>query len=162
MDLAKVESRLREYARQKGITALYVFGSAARGELTQLSDIDLAVLLPQDADPADLFDKRWKMTLDLMGILGTDAVDLVLLNQAPPLLCHRIITEGKLVYSRDEREHLRFEVRKILEYLDFKPILELQSQYMRRRLKEGKFGTRPHYRRTAAQKTEGPEANADV
>jgi len=152
MDLAMMENKLREYARRKGIVALYLFGSAACDKLTKISDIDIAVLLSQDAESADLFERRLQMTLDLMELLSTDDVDLVILNQAPPLLCHRVITEGKIIYCRDDAERVRFETRKILEYLDFKPILELQSAYMRRRLKEGKFGHRPHYRRTATEK----------
>lgn len=152
MDLANMENKLKEYAQQKEIAALYLFGSAARGQLTPLSDIDIAVLLSPEADSANLFNRRLKMTVDLMKVLDTDHVDLVILNQAPPLLCHRVITEGQIIYCRDDAERVRFETRKILEYLDFKPVLELQGEYMRRRLKEGKFGTRPRYRRTAAEK----------
>ncbi len=149
--LIERKRKLKEYARRKGVVALYLFGSVAQGRATQLSDVDIAVLLPR-VNAMDLFKKRLQMIVDLMKILNEDDVDLVVLNEAPPLLCHRIITEGELVYSRDEKERIRFEARKVLEYLDFKPILELQHAYMRRRLKEGRFGYRPRYRRTATEK----------
>jgi hypothetical protein len=149
--LIERKRKLKEYARRKGIVALYLFGSVVQGRATQLSDVDIAVLLPH-ASAANLFEKRLQMIVDLMEILNEDDVDLVILNEAPPLLCHRIITEGELVHSCDEKERVRFEARKVLEYLDFKPILELQHAYMRRRLKEGKFGYRPRYRRTAIEK----------
>ena len=149
--LLEAKDELRKYAQRRGIVALYLFGSVAQGRATRLSDIDIAVLLPHE-DAENLFEKRLQLIVDLMELLGESNVDLVVLNEAPPLLCHRILTEGELLYSRDEGERARFEARKVLEYLDFKPVLELQHAYMRRRLKEGRFGYRPRYRRTATEK----------
>ena len=149
--LIERKRKLKEYAEKRGLVALYLFGSVAQGRATRLSDVDIAVLLPH-GDAANLFEKRLRLVVDLMELLGESDVDLVVLNEAPPLLCHRILTEGELIYARDEGERARFEARKVLEYLDFKPVLELQHAYMRRRLKEGQFGHRPRYRRTAAEK----------
>ena len=151
--LEEKRQRLKEYAERRDIVALYLFGSVAQGRATRISDVDIAVLLHhEEAETENLFEKRLRLIVDLMELLGESNVDLVVLNEAPPLLCHRILTEGELLYSRDEGERARFEARKVLEYLDFKPVLELQHAYMRRRLKEGKFGHRPRYRRTAAEK----------
>ena len=149
--LIERKRKLKEYAEKRGLVALYLFGSVAQGRATRLSDVDIAVLLPHE-DVENLFEKRLRLVVDLMELLEESDVDLVVLNEAPPLLAHRILTEGELLYSRDEGERARFEARKVLEYLDFKPVLELQHAYMRRRLKEGKFGHRPRYRRTAAEK----------
>ncbi len=149
--LIERKRKLKEYAEKRGLVALYLFGSVAQGRTTRLSDVDIAVLLPHE-DVENLFEKRFRLVVDLMELLEESDVDLVVLNEAPPLLAHRILTEGELLYSRDEGERARFEARKVLEYLDFKPVLELQHAYMRRRLKEGKFGHRPRYRRTAAEK----------
>ena len=57
----------------------YLFGGLARGEPKPLSDVDIAVYLEDTADPLSI-------KLDLIGIiteaLGTDEVDLVILNRA--------------------------------------------------------------------------------
>ncbi len=149
MKLVELEERLARYAHEKGLIALYLFGSAARGETSKLSDIDVAVLLPEDVK--DYFDTRLQMTLDLMSLLSADKIDLVILNQAPPLLKYQVVTGGKVLHSRDDKARQRFENRAILEYLDFKPILELRFEYLKSRLEEGTFGVRPSYRSRTAE-----------
>jgi predicted nucleotidyltransferase len=144
--MAELDQKLAQYARGQEIIALYLFGSAATGTQTPLSDIDIAVLLPEDIPVHQYFDRRLQMTLDLMQLLGAKEVDLVILNQAPPLLKHQVISHGKVIYCRDEPQRSRFEARALLEYLDFKPILDLQFEYLKRRLREGKFGVRSGHR----------------
>ena len=82
------------------------------------------------------------MIAELSDLLKTDEIDLVILNRASPLLAHRVITRGKLVFVRDDIRRTRFEARAIQEYLDTKPLYELESRYMRERIKEGRFGDR--------------------
>lgn len=143
MSLRSMEEKLRRYARAKGVEALYLFGSTASGRRTPLSDVDVAVLLPEHVPQEEYLEQRLGMIAELSELLGTDAVDLVILNLAPPLLVHRVITRGKLVYARDDLRRTRFEARAIQEYLDLKPLYELERRYLRERIKEGKFGVRP-------------------
>lgn len=143
MDLRSMEEKLRGYARAKGVEALYLFGSTASGRRTPLSDVDVAVLLPEHVPQEEYLEQRLGMIAELSELLGTNAVDLVILNLAPPLLVHRVITRGKLVYARDDLRRTRFEARAIQEYLDLKPLYELERRYLRERIKEGKFGVRP-------------------
>ncbi len=169
MELTELQEKLVEYARAKGVAVLYLFGSAAHGQMGKLSDIDVAVLLPErepsppegegskgrgrkEIADEEYFDTRLQMTLELMELLGTSEVDLVILNQAPPLLKYNVVAGGKALYSRDDRERGRFESRAIVEYLDFKPILDVQFEYLKRRLKEGRFGVRPQYRPRTLEK----------
>lgn len=65
-------SILREVAENRGFTHLCVFGSAARGDDTTESDVDLLVTPP---DGADLFDMI-HLEESLAAILGRD-IDLV-------------------------------------------------------------------------------------
>jgi len=143
VSLRSMEEKLRRYARAKGVEALYLFGSTASGRRTPLSDVDVAVLLPEHVPQEEYLEQRLGMIAELSELLGTDAVDLVILNLAPPLLVHRVITRGKLVYARDDLRRTRFEARAIQEYLDLKPLYELERRYLRERIKEGKFGVRP-------------------
>ncbi len=143
MKLAELKKKIAAYAAKEGLIAVYLFGSTASGKRHQLSDLDIAVLL--SIPPADYFSKRLQMTVDLMKLLRQDEVDLVILNQAPPLLQYQVITQGKIIYCRDALAKARFEAHAIVQYLDFKPILDLQFEHLKRRLKEGKFGVRPRY-----------------
>lgn len=151
MELKEMERGLAEYAAERPILALYLFGSAAWDRRTRLSDIDIAVLLPEDVPKEEYFDRRLEMTVELTRLLKESDVDLVVLNEAPPLLKHRVVTGGRVVFCRDERARNRFEARAILEYLDFKPVLDLQYQCLKRRLEEGRFGVRPRYHKVTAR-----------
>jgi predicted nucleotidyltransferase len=149
MNPKETERKLADYAVGKDICVLYLFGSAATGRRTALSDIDIAVLLPASVAGVEYFDRRLEMTVELMGVLGENKIDLVILNEAPPLLRQRVVTSGTVIYCRDEKERNGFEARAILEYLDFKPVLDLQYQYLKERLQEGRFGVRPRYHKVA-------------
>jgi hypothetical protein len=53
-----------------------------------------------------------------------DDIDVVILNDAYPLLEHRIIRDGKIIFSIDEKKRIDYEVKAVMRYLDFKPLLE--------------------------------------
>jgi hypothetical protein len=74
--------------------------------------------------------------------LHSDEVDLVILNDAPPLLSHRVLRDGLLLLERSRTERVRFETRAVLEYLDTKPLRKELELGVRRRLAEGTFGRR--------------------
>jgi len=142
MDLQELERKLRVYAHGKEIEALYLFGSTVAGGRTPLSDLDVAVLLPEGVPRERYLELRLRMIAELSDLLDTDRVDLVILNQAPPLLAHRVVTRGRLIWARDDITRTRFEARAIQEYLDLKPLYELERRYMAERIKEGRFGVR--------------------
>jgi hypothetical protein len=83
MSLLSFEVLHRVFERYDRIVLAYLFGSLARGQETGLSDVDIAVLL-EDL-PTDLLGFTLKLIDELSVILG-DRVDLVFLNEAPPLL----------------------------------------------------------------------------
>jgi len=96
----------------------YIFGSVARGTAHGLSDVDIAVYL---RDPST------ESYLKLLGRLPTRAckeLDVVLLNTAPPLLCYRIIKEGKLLFARDRSLLSSFIYTNLLEALEIKESME--------------------------------------
>jgi len=97
----------------------YLFGSHAKGEATELSDVDLAVSFDVGADAR----KAQGELLDaLVRELETDRIDLVLLEDVPPPLAFRIIRDGERLVARDPREDVSFRTRTIWRYLDFKPL----------------------------------------
>ena len=106
----------------------YLFGSQAKGTAGPLSDIDIAVYLDEEAAADKRFDSRLEVLGELTDLYKTDQVDLVVLNDAPPLLAHRILKEGLLVFSDNEKVRLEYEVKAVLQYLDWKPYLDKYTQ----------------------------------
>jgi predicted nucleotidyltransferase len=100
-----VESRLAAFfasASQPGIVSVYLFGSHAAGRAHRESDVDVGVLLDWAMHPsaAGRFDVRLALAGELPARLGSPA-DVVILNDAPPGLGRRIVTDGVRVYLRD-------------------------------------------------------------
>ncbi|MFW6111108.1 MAG: type VII toxin-antitoxin system MntA family adenylyltransferase antitoxin [Thermoproteota archaeon] len=106
--------------RQEHVMVAYLFGSRVKGGVGVLSDIDIAVLLDGKLDKQEIFDLRLKLINCLSSILKTDNIDVVVMNIAPLSLNYNIISEGKILHSKDDRERVRFETRILSRYLDRK------------------------------------------
>ena len=103
------------------LLAAYLFGSAARGTDSSTSDVDVGILL-RTAPSGELNDLRFALEGDLERALGR-TTQVVVLNNAPPDLVHRVLRDGRLLLDRDPAARIRFEVRARNEYFDLLPIL---------------------------------------
>ena len=126
-ELARILSALASYfAGRPGVQAAWLFGSHCAGRSHRESDIDVAVLLehPRFPDARARFEARVAMTTDLIALLHQNEVDLVVLNDAPPLFARRIVLDGRRVHCSDaEAEHaFRRDVQ--LRAADIAPFLE--------------------------------------
>lgn len=109
------------------LVAAYLFGSVSRGTATAKSDVDIGILL-QFTPPGRLQDLRSVLERQLERSLSR-RVQVVVLNQAPADLVHRVLRDGRLLIDRDRAARIRFEVRVRNEYFDLVPIL---NRYRRR------------------------------
>jgi hypothetical protein len=114
----------------------YLFGSHAHGRAGAESDIDLGIQVTREAAMhahatlARIFDRLGRAA-------PSDRLDLVLLNDAPSLLRHRILTNGKLLFAREPEARLRFATRAIRDYQDMQFRREFFYRERLKRLKEG-------------------------
>jgi uncharacterized protein len=103
-----------------GAAAVYLFGSVARGEATEASDVDVAVLFGQAPEPS-LSGAGLTLEGEIERHLGRP-VDLVTLNRASADLVHRVLRDGVLVFDGDRLRRQRFEVDKRNEFFDLEPV----------------------------------------
>jgi uncharacterized protein len=116
-----IKARIANIAAQyEGVAAVYLFGSRAEGRVTPLSDLDIAVLL----DPREkhsFVNLRFALYADFCRILGTNDVDLTLLNTMDNLMiAEEIIRHGVLVYDGCPDLRQEFEQKFLHRALDFK------------------------------------------
>lgn len=128
--------RYLEEARPEGLVAVYLFGSHARGAAHRESDVDLGLLLDWEAYPsrAARFERRVQLISALGHAAGRNDVDAVVLNDGPPHLARRIVTEGDRLLCWDpdaERAFLR-DVQ--LRAADLDPFLRRMRQIKLRAL----------------------------
>lgn len=101
----------------------YLFGSQASGRAQAYSDIDVAVFVARD-HPLDAdFGYQAELTAFLMGALATNAIDVVVLNRAGPLLYHRVLAHGVRLLSRDLPATTTREGHAMSRYCDYLPQL---------------------------------------
>jgi uncharacterized protein len=134
--------RLRDALDQDGVAAAYVFGSQARGNPGPLSDVDVAVWAAPGTDPSRRFALRLELANAATRALDGETVDLVVLDDASPLLRQRAWRDGELLIDRDPRTRVRDEARALLEFLDTKPLREQTATGVSNRIAEGRFGRR--------------------
>jgi len=112
------------------------FGSRVDGTPRPDSDWDIAVFL----SPALGDKERWEVRLRLQADLAElGAVDLVVLNDVPPLLAHRAL-RGERLLVRDRSAYVRFFVGTMARAGDERFYRDLHAAARRRRLKEDRFG----------------------
>jgi len=133
--VSDAEQRLRAFfeANCGHATAVYLFGSVARGEATPASDVDVAVLFDRAPEPT-LSGIQLTLQGELERYLERN-VDLVVLNGAPADLVHRVLRDGVIVLDRDRSARIKFEVAKRNEFFDLEPL--------RRRYRRGAGSNRP-------------------
>lgn len=124
------------------ILLAYLFGSVAQGRSNRLSDIDIALLVDKEFNELDAkkpYGYKAAVIADLMGLLQVNKIDLVLLHEAPPLLANEVISEGSLLFCRDEDVRIAFEVSAKHRYIDTKPLRQIKRQYLYERIDRDEF-----------------------
>lgn len=122
------------------ILEAYVFGSVSRGTAQAHSDVDVAVYVSEPRPSASSFGYAADLAAALMRGLGVDRVDVVVLNDAPPLLYHRVLRDGVRILSRDLCATTTREGRALSRYCDFVPQLAKIEAAHRARIEAGRFG----------------------
>lgn len=103
------------------VQTAWLYGSTARGTAGAASDLDLAVLLER-CPPRTLAGLPTDIQFAIEERVGGRA-DVVVLNDAPVDLVHRVLRDGRLLVDRNRSARVAFEVRARREYFDLLPIL---------------------------------------
>jgi predicted nucleotidyltransferase len=115
--LSRLPEAERALSLDDNVIFAYLFGGAASGKITPLSDIDIAVYVRDTGNMAeyklDLFDR-------LSEALGTTEVDLVILNQASTSIAGRVLGSRRILVDKEPFERHRYESLVLREFFDFK------------------------------------------
>lgn len=131
------EGRIRDELQADPLVAFaLLFGSRASGRPRADSDWDIGV----GFDPSTTAQQRFQRRLQLTAALEPEIrVDLVVLDDAPPILAHRALG-GRRLFVRDPVAWVRFFVRTLALVEDERHYARVHEAARRRRLEEGNFG----------------------
>lgn len=126
---ADLSDALRSTLERHGeIVLAYLFGSRARGESGEGSDVDVAVL----ADSLLGIDDRSRLSEELGRALGfRHAVDVIDLRAASPVLVAEVVRDGVRLVERDRLVRFDFEMAAIRRFEDTRPLRRLQQELLR-------------------------------
>lgn len=101
----------------KSVIFAYIFGGLAKGKLRPLSDIDIAVYINHKEDIPE-----YKMRLfgKITDALGTDEVDLVILNTASVCISGRILQNKQVLVDKFPFQRHAYESLTLREFFDFR------------------------------------------
>ncbi|MDP2158238.1 MAG: nucleotidyltransferase domain-containing protein [Nitrospirota bacterium] len=126
-----IAGSLRAYCKDReDILLAFIFGSAVSGRLTKESDVDVAVLFRNKPDFSEVLRIR-----DGASEATGREIDLVLLNNASPVICMQVLRAGKLIKSEGASVYSNFVVKTVKEYADLKQIRkEAEAHILRGRI----------------------------
>lgn len=132
--IKKIKKGIKQLDIFEEIELTILFGSRARGDNKDNSDLDLAFLLNLN------FFKKInviELRIDLINYfseLTEFKSDIIILNSAKPLLKFQVLKYGEVIYVNDDFNYESYFSKSIREYFDFKYYKEYHYKKMRERL----------------------------
>jgi predicted nucleotidyltransferase len=135
----RIDALVRAWSDDPDLAGIYLFGSRTGARAGPRSDVDLAVALREGLDADTRWRKRLALLADACRRLGTDAVDLIVLEDAPAPLGHRILKHGRLLSDLDPRRRAAVAERILRHYLDEAYLRRVLDAGLAARLREKRF-----------------------
>lgn len=122
------EKIVQYFSGNRQISAVYLFGSAAKNLMRPKSDIDIAVLFEAELKgKIKRFDITLSIGMELEDIIGRP-VDVVDIAEASPILQHQILKTGKLLVENNRLARINFEVNSRRQYFDLLPLYKARNK----------------------------------
>ena len=130
----KLKNIIRKLDINEYIKLVMLFGSRARGDYNKNSDFDIAILMEENyLDQINPLELRSELITRFTSELAEEC-DVVLINQATPLLKYQIVKYGEVIYITPEMGYSTFFSKVVKEHLDFKYYKKLHHDRMLKRL----------------------------
>ncbi|MBI5332124.1 MAG: nucleotidyltransferase domain-containing protein [Candidatus Aenigmarchaeota archaeon] len=119
MNAIGINKLVKKIRGDKDVLAIVLFGSAARDQLTPLSDVDICIVLKEDfKNKRAMFRKRIKYISH-----APDKFDIQIFQSLPLYIKVIIFKEGEILYCRNKKELFRIALKTMKDYSLFKPHL---------------------------------------
>lgn len=117
LNISSAVKKIKDIGGDK-IQFIVLYGSAAKGKITDLSDIDIAIYYKGDKR------ERFEFRVKVLGRIGSE-FDIQIFQDLPLYIQKDILSTGDVIYYRDYNDIFNIFMKIIKEFEDFKPRLEL-------------------------------------
>jgi uncharacterized protein YutE (UPF0331/DUF86 family) len=153
MDLFERQAQLQELFIASPVNAAYAQGSTTARQIAgHYNDLGIAVLLLDQVKPNEFFDYQMYLMGELVKRLETPQLDVVILNNASLMQRFNVIRTYQLLYQRDQKGRVAWEMRAVMDWLDFKKYDEVQSKALAERIRGDRFAIDAEYVRKRLQR----------
>jgi len=115
--LARIPDAIKVLSEDNHVIFAYLFGGLVKGKVTPLSDIDIAVYL-KDMD--NIAEQKLLLFDELTDALGTNELDLVILNTAPISLAGIVLQKKEILIDKIPSQRHLYESLTLRKFFDFK------------------------------------------
>ena len=127
LDVSILKDIFQEYPY---IASAYLFGSQASGKIGPMSDVDIAILLKDNAPVGrELVHEEDYLAYRISKALCVREVDLIDLNRQGLIFRHNVLRTGRLIYDADPALRIRFEMQVITNFCDFESTLRFMEKF---------------------------------
>lgn len=118
--LPRLRSAGAEVFADHGVRFAYLFGSHARGQARDGSDLDVAVYFADDVPTIEYLERATLLSGQLAYRAQAGPIDgVVVLNEAPLRLVGRILRDRVVLYGQDDPTRVDYEMRMRTQAMDF-------------------------------------------
>ena len=119
----------------------YLYGSTVSGFTHPFSDVDIALIVDEPISSRERRHLLLRLPVDLADSCDIRNADVRIINDAPLVFRGNVVTEGIVVYARNDDERVEFETSTRLRYFDYLPIhRQLQDAFFADVRKRGLHG----------------------
>ena len=141
LDKKRISKIIKYFSNKPEVAAVYLYGSHARGEAKETSDIDLAVLVTDKRKYTGFGIVQVVFSSDLSKITGKK-VEVQDLDDCTADFAHRVLEEGMLLIANNQKVRTEFEERVLRIYFDLKPAIEEYYKHLSEIAKKGELHVR--------------------
>jgi predicted nucleotidyltransferase len=119
----------------------YLYGSSVSGQTTPFSDVDIALVIGGKIAPLEGLNLILRVKLAIADRTDIQDADVRVIDDAPLVFRGRVVSDGVLIFSRDEEMRIAFETNTRMRYFDYLPIHRaLQAEFFKGIRERGLYG----------------------
>ena len=134
MNIEAVKPKIAELAEKYDLKLVVLFGSQVTGKTHKESDVDVAYLSERKLS----FSEEAFLNTDLTEVFRNDAVSLVDLKRASPLLQKQVVMNAIVVYEKTPHLFIEAFLYALRVYEEAQLLFDLREHYLQNKISEYK------------------------